>query len=189
MNLGALNPRALIAVLSRLSKRDRKIAYAVVFLISLAVLDRLIINPVSSKMRSLNEEIVKKEESIHKSLSILSQKDRITAETRKYSSFVTKGSSEEEEITTFLKDIEELASKSSVYLVDLKPAGVKDVGSAKKYVVALNCEAQMEQIVSFMFSIENSAKLLTIDKYQINPKSKESTVAQCGMSVSKIVMP
>ena len=47
----------------------------------------------------------------------------------------------------------------------------------------------MEQLVDFMYNIENSDKLLMIEKYQISPKSKESSVAKCAMSISKIVIP
>jgi Tfp pilus assembly protein PilO len=184
-----LNPKAINAILSRLSKRDKIIAYTVISLLFLIILDRLILYPVTSKMKSLNEEIKKKEASINKSLHIISQKDKITTESQKYSPYMAKGSSEEEEISGFLQDVEELASNSSVYLVDLKPAGVSSVGSAKKCLVSLSCEAQMEQIIAFMYNIENSAKLLTIEKYQINPKSRESTVAQCVITVSKIIMP
>jgi Tfp pilus assembly protein PilO len=184
-----LNIKAISAFLSRLNKRDRFIFYIVTVFLSMVLFERLMVNPVYSKIKSINEEIKKQEDSISKSLRILAQKDRISAESREYSSFVTKGVSEEEEFTSFLRDIEELANKDSVYLVDMKPGGVKEAGSAKKYIVSLNCEAQMEQVVNFMFSIENSDKLLTIEKYQINPKSKESTVAQCNMAISKIVMP
>ncbi|MCX5692481.1 MAG: hypothetical protein NTX47_02165 [Candidatus Omnitrophica bacterium] len=184
-----LNIKSISVFLSRLNKRERFIFYVVAIFLSIVLFERLMVNPIYSKIKSFNEEIKKREANINKSLRILAQKDRISAESREYSSFVTKGVSEEEEFTSLLRDIEDLASKNSVYLVDLKPGGVKDVGSAKKYIVLLNCEAQMEQIVNFMFNIENSDKLLMIAKYQINPKSKESTVAQCSMTISKIVMP
>jgi hypothetical protein len=178
-----LNIKSISEFLSRLNKRDRFIFYIVAVFLSMVLFERLMINPIYSKIKSFNEEIN------NKSLRILAQKDKISAESQEYSSFVTKGVSEEEEFTSFLRDVEDLANKNSVYLVDLKPGGAKEVGSAKKYIVLLNCEAQMEQIVNFMFNIENSDKLLTIEKYQINPKSKESTVAQCNMAISKIVMP
>jgi Tfp pilus assembly protein PilO len=184
-----LNIKSISEFLSRLNKRDRFIFYIVAVFLSMVLFERLMINPIYSKIKSFNEEINKREARINKSLRILAQKDKISAESQEYSSFVTKGVSEEEEFTSFLRDVEDLANKNSVYLVDLKPGGAKEVGSAKKYIVLLNCEAQMEQIVNFMFNIENSDKLLTIEKYQINPKSKESTVAQCNMAISKIVMP
>jgi Tfp pilus assembly protein PilO len=92
-------------------------------------------------------------------------------------------------MVSLLKEIESFANKSSVYLVDMKPAGLKPSDSSKKYLISLNCEAQMEQLSDFMYNIENSNKLLTIEKYQISPKSKESSVVRCSMSIAKIIMP
>lgn len=180
---------ALYKIFTRLSKREQLILYLAVFFISLTLLDRAIISPIFSKIKSLDTEIKEKETAIRRNSHILTQKDRVSSEIAKYSSFLSAAKSEDEEVSSFLKEIENLANKSSVYLVDMKPAGIKDLGSSKKYLLNLNCEAQMEQITDFMYNIENSSKLITIDKYQISPKSKESSVAKCSMSISRIVIP
>jgi len=181
--------QALQTVLSHLSKREKVILYAVISIVSLAVLDRLIIYPISFKIKSLEDEIKDKESRIKTDLHILSQKDRILADSSKYGSFLASSKSEEEETTSLLKEIEDMANKSAIYLVDMKPAGLKNIGRAKKFMVGLNCEAQMEQLVDFMYNVENSNKLLTIEKYDISPKSRESSVAKCNIAISKIVMP
>ena len=184
--MNKFNIQALHTFLSHLSKREKLILYAMASVVSLTLLDRLIISPISHKIASLDKEIQEKELDVKKDLRILAQKDKILAESTKYNSFLASPKSEEEEMTDILKEIETLANKSSVYLVDMKPGGVKAAGNSKKYVVNLNCEAQIEQLTEFMFDIENSNKLLTIEKYQISPKSKESSVARCSLSVSRI---
>lgn len=189
MNLNLVKIQALYAFLSRLSKREKLIFYLSVFFVSLTLLDRLVISPVSSKMRALDKEIQDKETGIKRDIKILAQKDRIAAESTKYNSFLDKTKSEEEETSSLLKEIESLAGKSTVYLIDMKPGGVKEVGQSMKYLVNLNCEAQMEQLVDFMYDIENSLKLLIIEKYEISPKTRESSVARCSMTVSKIAAP
>jgi len=181
--------QALYTIFTRLSKREQFILYIAAFFIALTLLDRLIIEPIFSKMQSLDKEIQEKETAIRRNAHVVVQKDRILAEVAKYTSFLSTAKSEDEEITSFLKEIENLADKSSVYLIDMKPSGVKDLGSSKKYLLNLNCEAQMEQLADFMYNIENSNKLLTIDKYQISPKSKESSIAKCSISISKMVIP
>lgn len=181
--------QALYNFVAHLSKREKIIFYAAISFVSLTLLDRLIISPIYSKIKSLNEEVKEKESSIKKSLHILAQKERISSEIARYTSFLTSAKSEEEETTYLLKEIEGLANKAGVYLVDMKPGGLKDMGSSKKYLINLNCEAQMEQLFDFMYNIENSNKLLTIEKYQIGPKSKESSIARCSMSIAKIIMP
>jgi Tfp pilus assembly protein PilO len=184
-----LKLQAFYTILGRLSKREKFIFYCALLIVSITLLDRLIIYPIFSKLNLLNKEIKEKEAGIRKNLHILAHKDRILAESTKYSSFLSSLKSEEEEMTSILKEIESLADKTSIYLIDMKPGGLKDMGTSKKYLVNLNCEAQMEQLVNFIYSIESSNKLLTVDKYQISPKSRESSIARCRITISKVVVP
>lgn len=184
-----LKIESLNAFLARFSKREKLILYYTIFFVSLMLLDRMIVFPIYSRIQELNKKIREEEEGIKRSLRIAAQKDRISLESARFGSFLSEAKSEEEEMTVLLREAENLAGRTSVYIVDMKPAGVKEIGAFKKYFVNLNCEAQMEQIVNFMYSIENSNKLLTVEKYQMAPKSKESTVVVCSISISKISMP
>lgn len=172
---------------SKLSKKEKKLFYAAALFVSLALFDLLIVLPIFSKMKSLDKEISDKTSAVKEYSHILSQKDRILAERDKYNSFLSSIKSEDEEITSLLKEIEVMADKTSVYLIDMKPVDSRNTGEQNKYLVSLNCESQMEQLVSFMYSIENSVRLLTIDRYEISPKSKDSSIVKCSMSISKIV--
>lgn len=187
--IAMLNIQFFYKFLSRLSKRERLILYVTACIILLMLLDRLVIYPIFSRMNELSREIKKKELDIRKNLRILAHKDSILEERKRYASFLTSSNSEEEEMTSLLKEIEELASTTSINLVDMKPGGLKKEGSSERYIINLNCEADMEKIVEFMYNIENSKKLLSIEKYKINPKSKDSEIAKCSMTIFKIVMP
>lgn len=178
--------RPLSAILAHLSKREKIIVYCAVFFVSLTLLDRLIIHPIFFKIRSLDKEIAETESGIKKNLHILAHKDRILRDSAKYDSFLSSVKSDEERATSILKEIENLADKTEIYLIDMKPAGLRETDSSTKYSINLNCEAQMEQLVNFMHSIESSDTLLTIEKYQISPKSKNSSVARCKVTISTI---
>ncbi|MEE8360286.1 MAG: hypothetical protein V3S04_05100, partial [Candidatus Omnitrophota bacterium] len=181
-----LNLSSLQTFLTRLSKREKAVLYMAALIISLTLLDRMVIYPIFSKMEELTEEIGEKESGIKRSIHILTHKDRILAASVKYKTLIRSSRSEEEEMTSLLKVIEMLASNNSIYLVDMKPGGVEETKAAKKYLLNLNCEAQLEQLIHFMYNIEESGELLTIEKYKMGPKSKESSVARCSMSISKI---
>ncbi|MCX5702233.1 MAG: type 4a pilus biogenesis protein PilO [Candidatus Omnitrophica bacterium] len=181
--------QSLPTIITRLNKKQKRIFYIAVLLVSLLLLERLIIYPIYYKIKTFNKEIQEAESEIKKNLHIISQKDKISQEKDKYYSFLSKSTSEEEEITSILKEIEELANKASIYVEDMKPAGTKVIDSNKKYMITLNCEAQMEQLIDFMYNIENSSKLFSIEKYEINPKARDSSVAKCSMSISKISIP
>ena len=182
------NFKILQVFLGRLSKKDKIIFYIAVFIVALLILDRAIISPVFSKIRSLNKELQDKQDNIKKNLRILAQKERILAQGAKYNSLLGDSKiNDDEQVTLVLKELESLANKSSVYLVDMKPSGIKESGSSKMILINLNCEAQMEQLVDFMYNMENSNNLISIEKYQLTPKTKESSVAKCSISVYKVV--
>lgn len=180
--------QAFLAALERLSKREKTVFYSTVAVVSVMAFDRLFLSPVFDKLRSLDKKIRETEATIKKNMHIVALQEKITAESAKYSSLASGLEMGEEEATSILKEIETIANKSSVYLVDLKPGELKNVGTSKKYTANLNCEAQMEQVVDFMYNIESSPLLLTIEKYQISPKEKDSSIARCSMSVSKVLM-
>ncbi|MFH1753589.1 MAG: hypothetical protein ABH875_05345 [Candidatus Omnitrophota bacterium] len=174
--------------LARLSKREKTALYLAAFIISITLLDRMVIYPIFSKMEELTAEIEEKETGIKRSIHILTHKDRILAASVKYKTLIKSSRSEEEEMTSLLKEIETLASEHSIYLVNMKPGEAEDTKAAKKYILNLNCEAQLEQLIGFMYNIERSEELLTIEKYKLGPKSKDSSVARCNMSISKIAI-
>lgn len=184
----ALSLTQLQNFLSRLSKKEKTLFYCAVFFVSLVLLDRLVINPIVSKMASLDKQIKKVQTNLKKDLHILAQAQRTTALKNKYASYLTSVKSEDEETISFLKEAEKLANKNSVSLIDLKAAGVSKEGDSSKFLVNLICEATMEQLVNFLYGVENSDKLMSVDKLQFSPKSKESNLVQCNIVISKIIL-
>ena len=165
------------------------VLYTAVVFISLAFLDRIVIFSVSNKIKFLDRQIETKESEIKKNLKILTQKNRIEVQRANLSSYLGRAQSENEEVTQLLKEIEGFANKAAINLIDMKPAGIKEMEASRKYLINLNFEGKMEQVVEFMYEVESSRKLLTIEKYQINPKSKDSNLSKCSMVISKLVIP
>jgi len=184
-----INLKPLYQTFLHLPKKQKTVIYVAggVFLLSLVNL--LIILPVFSKIHSLNEAKRKKKAAIIRDLNVLDKKSEILSESKKYATFLKEARSDEEETTLLLKEIENIASKGSLYIVEMKPAGIREEKSnLKKFVINLTCEGQMEQVIGFMHNIENAATLLNIEKFQLSPKSKDSSIAQCTMTISKMVM-
>jgi Tfp pilus assembly protein PilO len=179
----------LAGFFSRLSKREKSVFYAAVFFVALVIVDRALVYPVISKIRSLDKEIEDRELEIKKTRRVLAQKERIISERSRYVNYLSKPKSEDEEVTAILKEIEKIAADTSVYLVDMKPAGVKASGETVRYNVNVNFEGQMQHVVDFMYDIENSTKMLKIERFEITPKSRESSVAKCNLAIAKMIIP
>ena len=121
--------------LSRLSKREKTIFYLAAIFVSIMLLDRLIISPIFYKMVSINKEIEEKIQGIKRSLYLLAYKDKIEDEVNYYKQFISSPKTEEEEMTAMLKDIEAIANKTTVYLMDMKPAGFRDKDTHREVMV------------------------------------------------------
>lgn len=177
-----------IAFFSRLSKRERLIAIAAFGVVLVLVTDQLVIRQILSSLNSLNQQTRDLENNIRKNVRLLSQKERMMAEIEKYKVYSVETKSAEEETVALLKHIEELAHQSSVNLLYAKPANSKTDEAVKKFVVTLECEGQMDQMIKFFYEIENSTLLLKIDKFTLQPASRGSSVVKCGATISRAVL-
>ena len=172
----------------RLSKREKLILAGTSLVLAALFMDRLILTPARYQIKLLDTKIRDEENAIRKSLQVLLRKDQITTDVKRFAVFSMDVKKPEEQMTSFLKEIENIADKASVSLLYVKPGNEKEGEETKKYLANLECEGQMEEIVSFFYRIEDSVNLLEIEKYDIQPKSKESSVVHCVMTVSKMAL-
>jgi len=174
---------------AKISKREKIVFCISLGFVMLSFLDRAILGPIFDKIKSLDSEIMTIEDNIKKNVKIIGLQERIEAEETRYATFAVQARSEEEETAHLLKAIEMMSVGAGVYLIDLKPSGIKSEGLVKKFMVNVSCEGQMEQLIKFMFLIEDADSLLQIGAFGIGPKSKRSTVARCELLVYKVVIP
>lgn len=174
---------------TKLNKGEKKIFYLTLLIVLISFLDRLVLGPIVEKIKTFEEEITSAEIEIKKNSGIMAQSERITREEKKFSAYAVQALSDDEEKTSLLKAIESLASAAAVYLVDVKPSGIKVEGPVKSFMVNVSCEAKMDQLISFMYAIENADMLLQVGAFNLSLKSKSSDVLRCELLIYKIVMP
>lgn len=180
----------LLSIISRLGKRERVIFYVTAGIISLLVLDRTVVSQIWTRREQMDQKIKAQEELIRSSLIIATQEEKILKESKYYAPYFSEPESEEKEITAFLKEVENYAKDSSVYVVDIKPSGKKQRdASSTQYFLKMEFEALMDQLLHFFFVVENTHGLLKIEDYQIQPKTEGSSIVSCTLSISKTIIP
>ncbi len=180
--------KKLLEMYAKLSKREKMIFYISTLMILFFILDRVVVGPVYHKMKALDMKIQDEEISIKQALHVLVQKDKILHEGRQYESYSVDAPNPEKEAVALLKEIESTADKAGVSLLYVKPAKDETEGAAHKFYATLECESEMTSLAGFFHEIEGSNKLLKIEKFDIEPKSKDSSVARCAMTISKTVL-
>ncbi len=180
--------KKLLDLYKRLKPREKAVLFFTVFALSTLFIDRFLVGPIHDRLKLLDTNIREEEKAIRKSLHVLVQKDRIMAEGKEFMAYSVEAKNPEEEMVGLLKEIQMTAERATVSLLYVKPAATKEGEGIKKYFATLECEAQMEQIGSFFHSAESSTKLLKVERYEIQPKSKDSSIARCVMTISKTVL-
>jgi len=174
---------------ARMSARE-KAGIAVAAIVVLVVfVDRFIVNPMAVRMHRLNREIKASENDLRLDIGLAGQKDAVSAEYGKYSAYVRKSGSDEEEQTKMFGEIEELERKSGVSPVNMKPIAPRTVDFYKKYEVELEVEGEMEQVVNFLYLLNNSPQLLRAEKVTLSPRDRDSAAVKAKVNVTKVVMP
>ncbi len=180
--------KKLVDFYTHLSRRERWVLSVTALVLGTVLIDRLVVGPVRFQMKLLEIKIRDEETSIKRSLHMLLRKDRIASDAKKFSVYLVPPQKPEEEMTSFLKRIENIAAKSSVSLAYLKPGHTKEDRDSQKYIANLECESQMKEMIDFFYEIENSIELLKIEKYDLQPKSSEvGAPVRCTMTVSRTV--
>jgi len=119
---------------------------------------------------------------------MISEEARIAEEAKVYKSYLSEKQTDEAAITIFLKEIENIAKQSSVYLVDMKPTKKSEDSVSSKYYVRINLEAQMEEVMNFFYYITVFKQLIKIEEYQLRPKSEGSSIISCNIFISKAIV-
>ncbi len=166
--------------------RQKLLGVMAIFFVSLMLADRFLMTPFLRERASLEKAIDQENLKIKKSLHLLAQKQKILSQIREFHSLE---SSPEVSPASLFTEIESLAKKSLVSLMDMKPVEFKEAGVLKKYSLNLRLEGGMERLLEFMYSVETSKNQFLIEKYQMIPKAKGSEGVLCNMTVSRVVIP
>ncbi len=177
-----------LAFLARLNKRERLVFSVAAVFVGAALADRLLIASVADRLRRLDERIATQTDLIRKNVRIVAEKDRVKAAADAFAVYYAqKASTHEEEVGVLLGEVDEMARRASLYIIDMKPLTSEEDAVSRKVAVDLNCEAQMEQILKFMHAVATAPRLLFVESINITPKDKDSTIAKCNMKVSNII--
>ncbi len=180
--------KAITKFYEKLSKGEKRVLLVTFLFVGFAFTDRVIVMPILTTLSTLNQNVRDQETAIKKSMNVLLHKDSIIAESREYIAYSVEAKNAEEEMVGLLREVESVAEKSGVTLVFVKPGAIKEETDSKKYYTNLECEAPMELVATFFHDLESSDQLIKIEKYQIQPKSKDSSLARCTVSAYKTVL-
>lgn len=172
---------------NKLSQKE-KIGLSIAFVfLAVAFLDRLLISPIRTRFRALNQQIKISEKQLGSDIRNLNQKRVISEEYEKYYSYIHRSGSDEEEVAKILGEIESLARKSSVYLVDMKPRKPQETDLYKQYTVEIEAEGYMESLINFIYQLNTSSQLLRIETLRMSLTKSDTKTLTASMLITRVL--
>lgn len=156
-----------------LNRREKIILLSVIMLVILAIGFRTLVAPVLARNAVLDTEIKITRLKLKKYLGLLNQKEELKNAYAKLSRVSVTPQEGQATSTGILSDIENLANDSGLYIIDIRPEPRKNTASKENYV-QLRTEGEMESYLKFIYSIENSLRLLQVKKLQLQAKNGSS---------------
>ncbi|MGH9428684.1 MAG: type 4a pilus biogenesis protein PilO [Terriglobia bacterium] len=175
-------------LLSRLSKRERSVVYATVVIVFLASTERLVLHPIVSRLNELDEEILLKENRLRRNLRDLAAREGVRNAYSRYAAYALSAGSDEEEMGRLLNEIEGLARKSGLSLVNMKPRPAAKINVGKQYPVEVEVVTEMASLISFMHGLHSSKYLLMVKQLRLAPKGGRTTQVNAYLLISETVI-
>ncbi|HLF19106.1 MAG TPA: hypothetical protein VI749_09520 [Candidatus Omnitrophota bacterium] len=174
---------------SGLSEKERKVFYITVLFVSLALFDRLFIGPVLSHLERLDLEIEKQKVDILRDRRFLAYQDRIKKESEIFSKYFSAAVPDDDVVNAqFLSLIEKLATLGKVSLIKSNPSHTNKQELFNEYFASVDCNGNLEDVISFMHTINTTEELLKVTKFNMSPRRGGSeNEVKVSMSVVKLI--
>ena len=168
--------------ISKLSHRERMYFYITAVIITLFLVDRFIFGMMLGQIAKLDEQIYTFKNELDDNKRVISSKNIITKESELYGRYLAKEENPERELP---KIINALTIQSKLVNAELKPIVSRDT---TRYLVELNAEGTMRDVVNFMYNLNMVPALLKVEKIDISPRAVKSETLKIYILISKAVV-
>jgi Tfp pilus assembly protein PilO len=119
---------------------------------------------------------------------LIQQKDKLT---EKFSSLSKKIQAKlplERKEGEFLTEIDKVAEETNVHIETMNPRPLRDLGFFKELSVEIDMEANLGNLVRFLYQMRKSSVVLVANRLRLKPKSERSALLKGHLVISTIFL-
>lgn len=170
---------------SRFSKRQRTLLYAALTIAFFVASERLVYQPIVTRLNELDQEILLKENQLRRNFRNLAARETVL---NAYSVYAATATSDEEKIASLLNEIEGLAGKSGLSVVSVKPKPATKTNIGKQYPVEIEVETEMATLIKFLYGLHSSKHVLRVKQLRLMPKGSRTTQLKGHLLINETVI-
>ena len=171
-----------------MNKREKTLIFATTAVVLISITYFKVFAPFINKWKDQSLQIRKNEEIIRRMKREISQKKNLT---EKFSSLTKKIRAKlplEREENQFLAEIGKVARDTDVHIITMNPLLSKNLGVFKELSVEIAMEANLGNLVRFLYQMRKSSVVLVANKLGLEPKSRRSALLKGNLTISTIFL-
>jgi len=175
----------------KLNKKEKILVISFSVLIFVFLIERFIVSPFSDKLESASIKISAQEEKIARLYYMESQKQAITDAFEKAKTYIVTRENEEGSFPTIMNKIEEFAKSTGIIILKMKPETTEENEWRKYRIrrVTLSVEGYLNEIIGFLYKLENSDYPLNINRLDLKSKSRATNLLTADLDLYLIYFP
>ena len=166
-----------------MSHRERMLAAGSALVVVIVLLDRAVLSPWLGHSSKVHHEIRQLEEDVRNYQGLLARKDQILDEAESYRDFL-RPLSNSQDMAGLLREIEEMGRESGMTLGEMKLAEGAASDLYQEYTIDMQYQASLPQWVRFVYLLQTSKALFTIERSSLVRKTGEAGALQGSLRVS-----
>ena len=173
---------------AKLSKREKTLVYATACVVFFYAVVRLVYIPIVKNLEELDQKIVQQKIQRVTNRNNLAMRDAVLETYSAYAGYALSAGSDEKEVANLLNEIEALARKTGLSLVNVKPKPLTKEKVWKQYPVEIEVETEWASLIKFIHGLYTSKYLLRVKHLRLMPKGKRNTRVRGYLIVNKSVI-
>lgn len=177
--------------LDKLATREKVGLAAASFFIFALVVEKLVVQSIVDQSRRLDVDIKAMTVSVAINQDALQSRDRVARDYERVSDVLAKVVSKDEAIADMKGEIDDLARRTKISLQSMEhrepvPA---EMGYGEEYSVVIgNFEADIQDLLTFLYELQKSPGLLRVGKLSVSPGKSKGQV-KGALAITKVMTP
>lgn len=175
--------------IGNLNKREKTAFICAVLIISVKLFYELVLAPYFRNLDALDKEVMHLKNKLVKARRLTARKAGIEKDFLDLAPVLKEEEnlSKQQQVARILTVLERLGNKTGININDIKPGIVRQMEYYSEFVVELRLEAGSKEIADFIYQLQGSKELLTIDKFELSIQSGDSPLLYGYLEIRKVL--
>ena len=168
-------------------KRKNILSYLLGF-IAVIMVYTAFITPFTAKIKNQQKQIDQKKALIEKSRSAIDKKDKLNSTYSLANKKIQAKLPSQGGENSFLTAIGQVAEKTNVHIESMNPKPIKELGFFNELSVEINMQANLGNLVRFLYEMRKSSVVLVANRLNLRPISERSALLKGHLEISTIFL-